>query len=327
MTAFPAVAAPAQVGPLVDAAWLAARLSDPALVVLDVTVDLPRPRHDGDHQSRSGRPGWAATHIPTARHLDLLDEFAEPGATYHFAHPTVARARAVLERLGVDDASTVVLYDSADGFWSARAWWSLRGLGLHALVLDGGLTEWEAAGHGVERGNGAADAPVASRSAAVSSSPGASAPASEAPLTLVEDPSVWATRQDVIDIVAGTHPATLVCALGADQFTGEATTRYSRRGHIPTSVNLPARDLARDAGRLLDGPELLRAVGRALPDEDAEIVLYCGGGISASYAALGLVSAGRSRVRVYDGSLEEWSADPDLPLVLGDGTGVGAAAG
>lgn len=46
--------------------------------------------------------------------------------------------------------------------------------------------------------------------------------------------------------------------------------------------------------------------------------MYCGGGISASYAALGLVGAGRSRVRVYDSSLEEWSADADLPLILGD---------
>ena len=87
-------------------------------------------------------------------------------------------------------------------------------------------------------------------------------------LTLVEDPSVWATRQDVVDIVAGRRAASLVCALGADQFTGEATTRYSRRGHIPTSVNLSARDLARGAGRLLPAPELADVVGQALPEED-----------------------------------------------------------
>lgn len=351
--------------PLVDAAWLAARLGDPTLVLLDVTVDLPRPLHDGDHRPASGRPGWAAVRIPTSQHLDLLHDFADPEGTFHFAHPPVDHAHAVLRGLDISDASTVVLYDSADGFWSARAWWSLRGLGLHALVLDGGLTAWQGAGHPVETGDAgrraAAGAQVGTSSDAILSDASGSdvsgvdasgsdarpsdavasdairsdarpsdAVASDAirsdasgsdatrggSLTLAEDSSVWATRDEVLDIVAGRRSAALVCALGADQFTGEATTRYSRRGHIPTSVNLSARDLAREAGRLLPAPELARVVGQALPEEDGEIVLYCGGGISASYAALGLISAGRTRVRVYDGSLEEWSADPALPLVL-----------
>lgn len=309
------------VRPLVDGAWLAARLGDPTLVLLDVTVDLPRPLHDGDHRAGSGLLGWVAAHIPTSQHLDLLHDFADPDGAFHFAQPSVERARGVLEGLGVDDASTVVLYDSADGFWAARAWWSLRGLGLHALVLDGGLTAWLADGREVEVGGRGAGSAVDVDATGVAV-PGVPAGAPDAiaaggSLRLVEDPSVWATRQDVIDIVAGRRAASLVCALGADQFTGEATTRYARRGHIPTSVNLPARDLARDAGRLLPAPELTHVVGQALPEEDREIVLYCGGGISASYAALGLVSAGRSRVRVYDGSLEEWSADPALPLTVG----------
>ncbi|WP_066460835.1 sulfurtransferase [Sanguibacter suarezii] len=311
--------------PLVDAAWLAARLDDPTLVLLDVTVDLPRPLHDGDHRSASGRPGWAAAHIPVSQHLDLLHDFADPEGTFHFAHPPVDHARGVLSGLGISDGSTVVLYDSADGFWSARAWWSLRGLGLHALVLDGGLTAWQGAGHPVQTADAAGSVP--GQQATTGSPVGAAGDrtvsgevsgdvAPGGSLTLVEDPSVWASREDVLDIVAGRRSAALVCALGADQFTGEATTRYSRRGHIPTSVNLSARDLAHEAGRLLPAPVLARVVGQALPEEDGEVVLYCGGGISASYAALGLVSAGRTRVRVYDGSLEEWSADPDLPLVL-----------
>jgi thiosulfate/3-mercaptopyruvate sulfurtransferase len=37
--------------------------------------------------------------------------------------------------------------------------------------------------------------------------------------------------------------------------------------------------------------------------------VYCGG-VSATLLALGLVRAGREDVRIYDGSLEEWTADP-----------------
>lgn len=292
-----------QVRPLVDASRLAAHLGDPDLVVLDATVDLARPEHDGDHRSASGREGWVLARVPGSVHLDLLHDLADPDAGYHFAHPSSALARDVLEGLGIHDACTVVLYDSADGFWSARAWWTLRALGVDALVLDGGLTAWRAAGQPVETG-----APPRSGRASVERRP-------SAPLTLRDDPTLWATRDDVLAVVEGRSDARLVCALGADQFTGRAPTRYSRRGHIPTSLNLPARHLAGAGGTLLPAAELQRAVNGSLP-QDAEIILYCGGGISASYAALGLVAAGRTRVRIYDGSLEEWSADPRLPLVV-----------
>jgi thiosulfate/3-mercaptopyruvate sulfurtransferase len=46
-------------------------------------------------------------------------------------------------------------------------------------------------------------------------------------------------------------------------------------------------------------------------------LLYCGGGISASANALTLAEVGIMNVRIYDGSLEEWSADPSLPLLTG----------
>ena len=51
---------------------------------------------------------------------------------------------------------------------------------------------------------------------------------------------------------------------------------------------------------------------------DEEVLLYCGGGISASGSALTLAAIGQTAVRIYDGSLEEWSADPSLPLEVGE---------
>ena len=50
---------------------------------------------------------------------------------------------------------------------------------------------------------------------------------------------------------------------------------------------------------------------------DREVLLYCGGGISAAGSALTLAAIGQTAVRIYDGSLEEWSGDPALPLELG----------
>ena len=49
-------------------------------------------------------------------------------------------------------------------------------------------------------------------------------------------------------------------------------------------------------------------------DANTPVLLYCGGGISASVDALALMLTGRTDVCVYDGSLQEWAADFTLPL-------------
>ncbi len=286
-------------------------------LVLDATVVLPRPEFDGDHRASSGYPGWLAGHVPGSRHLDLLEAFAEPGAGYHFAHPGAARATAVLTGLGVDADTDLVLYDQADGFWAARAWWTLRALSLDAQVLNGGWQAWTAAGLPVAAGEDPVPPLGTALGEAVDPGNGGTRNPGATPLALRERPELWASRDDVAAASAGRTAEVLVCALGADQFTGEGVTRYSRRGHVPGSLNLPARDLAAGPGGLLArGPAAAAAAG-ILPEAEQTVLLYCGGGISASFAALGLTVAGYPHVRVYDGSLEDWSTDPARPLVGG----------
>ena len=44
------------------------------------------------------------------------------------------------------------------------------------------------------------------------------------------------------------------------------------------------------------------------------VVTYCNGGIAAASDALALVLAGHTEVALYDGSLNEWAADPSRAL-------------
>jgi thiosulfate/3-mercaptopyruvate sulfurtransferase len=294
---------------LVSPSWLAAHLGPP-VVVLDATVILPAPAHDGDYRVRSGRERFADGHIPTARYADLLGDLSDHDAPYHFARPSADRLAAALERLGVTNRSVVVTYDSAGGVWAARLWWMLRWIGVRGAVLDGGWRAWVASGGAVESGP-----PVAADLAGLAADPPAGLGAGVSGVMPREHPGMWAGQEDVAEVVRGARSASLVCALSAELFAGTTPTRYTRRGHIPSSVSVPARALMTADGCMLPRAQLMEAAG-VIP-EGGPVIVYCGGGISAAVVAQSLTIIGREDVAIYDGSLEEWSADPDLPVELG----------
>lgn len=283
--------------PLVSPEWLRAHLG--AVTVLDATVELPSPRFDGDYRVASGAAGCQAARIPGARHADLVEALSIPHPVCSFTHPAAADLRRALAALGVSAARPTVVYDRADGFWAARLWWMARAAGVAVQVLDGGWAGWQAMGGAVEAG------PLP---------PATPAPAIEA----AERPDAWVERADVEAALRDPGRGRLVCALSAAAFGGTVPTRYARRGAIPGSCNLPARDLDGEDGRMA-APERLDALFTRRLGADAgrgeRLLLYCGGGISAAYLALGLVVAGRDNIAIYDHSLQEWAADPRLPLV------------
>lgn len=284
--------------PLIQAEELAALLGEGrAPVVLDVTVLLAPARFDGDYRPESGAAGWREAHVPDSRHVDLLAALSDTGRTLHFSRPPVGRLVEELAELGIGSGSDVVLYDQGSMTWASRVWWLLRSVGVDARVLDGGFARWRALDLPIATGG---DAPVRPPAA---------------PLHVTAYRPAWADRVDVTAIVEGRAPGTLVCALAPAQFSGAEKTRYSRRGHIPGSRNLSAKSLLDDTGRLRSVDELRVLAAAELSDSESPVVLYCGGGISACLSALGLVVAGRDDIRIYDGSLEEWTADPALPLV------------
>ena len=269
--------------------------SDPgAYTILHATVNFPKPRFDGDYRPESGYSTWRDAHIPGSLHADLLGGFSAPDADLHFSRPAPDDLAAALAALGVSPDADLVIYDDGGMTWASRLWWMLRNIGIPARVLDGGFARWTALRLPVETGD-------------------ATDPRPATPRTGRTDRGLWRDREDVLTVVSGDAPGTLVCALDPEQFAGTATTRYARRGHISGSRNLPAKSML--AGGVLQGAARVGELAEsALTGASRPLILYCGGGVSACLLALALTRAGHDDVAVYDGSLEEWTADPVLPM-------------
>jgi Rhodanese-related sulfurtransferase len=267
-------------------------------IILDATLHLAEAEYDGDYRAASGRTDWLDERIAGAWHIDLLHEWIRPHAGFHFAAPEPDAFADELGQAGIDGTRAVWLYDRSSQMWASRLWWTLRNAGVAAQVIDGGLAGWRRAGGAVDHGRPAERGPEP-----------VSAPRPQ-------DLGLWVDRREVEALLDSPRPGdpALICALSPEAMWGRVPTRYTRRGHIPGSLNLPGHSVLGSDRTLLNGPGPDALAGTGLEPEDA-VILYCGGGISASLAGLALVHWGFSDVRIYDGSLEEWSADPSAKLV------------
>jgi thiosulfate/3-mercaptopyruvate sulfurtransferase len=285
--------APMLPAPLVSAQWLADHLGADDLVVVDASV-VSYTQPNGKAGSLSGHEQYIADgHIPGAVFGDLIDEFSDPEGLFPFTRPDAERFAAAAGALGIGPDTAVVIYDTAVGQWAARLWWLLRAFGHDtAAVLDGGLTAWVADGRPTERGH---------------------VEASPATFIAAERSEAWVDKSYVEAVVRGDVDAALVCSVPPKEFTGETPSR-DRAGHIPGSTSVPAGKLVDRDARTVISDEQLRGILAPVLDA-SRVVVYCNGGIAAAAAALQLVRLGETDVALYDGSLNEWAADVDAPLV------------
>jgi thiosulfate/3-mercaptopyruvate sulfurtransferase len=271
------------------------QLDDPSLRILDATVFLRREIDGGPYVAESGRATFEERHIPGALFADVPGELSDPDSPFRFTVPSVARFAYGIGALGIGEGSHVVVYAQESPMWATRLWWLFRYFGFEDVrVLDGGLRAWVDAG-----------LPVTTERTVIEPEE----------FRAVAHPELLATKEDVIRVVGGS-PACLVNALPPKAFRGEGPGAYSRPGRIPGSVSQPAIELLDEAGLFLETDVLRQHLEGPLSVGDRPIIAYCGGGISATIDVFALSLLGRDDVKLYDGSLTEWSADPTLPLVV-----------
>ncbi len=267
---------------VITPAALAARLGEPHLVVVHV----------------GNKAVYDAGHVPGARHL-ALDAISQPrgeGRLTLQMLPEADLARA-LAALGISDDSQVVLYFGKDEVTpTARALVAFDLLGLASRVswLDGGLPAWKAEGLPVTTD---VPHPVPGHLTARPSS---------AP-TIVDAAWVMANR--------GSAGTTVIDARLAQFYSGESNPggRNPRPGHIAGARSLPFELLLTESGHLRTRAELEALFAERGIGPQARVAAYCHIGQQASLVYLVARWLGHAAV-LYDGSFEEWSARPELPV-------------
>jgi thiosulfate/3-mercaptopyruvate sulfurtransferase len=283
---------------LIDAAALREELGDSRLRVIDSTAFLRREFVDGPYTVESGRRSYGEAHIPRALFADIPGQLSDLASPFPFTLPRPEDFARAMGELGVGESTRVVAYAQESPIWATRLWWLLRYFGFDEVrVLDGGLTAWREAGYEVS------SAPVQ---------------AERVSFVARARPELLATKGDVVAAVGG-DPACLVNALTPQAFLGLGPGAYSRPGRIPGSVSMPAQQLLDPATwRFRPSGELAQVLSDLVEVESSvPVIAYCGGGISATVDVFALSMLGCNDVRLYDGSLTEWSADPNLALKVG----------
>src|SRR5580704_6341350 len=120
--------------PLVTPTWVAERLNDPSLVVLDATLPPAGVSPPIDTYAR-----YLAKHIPGAVFFDI-DKLSDHSTALPHMLPTPEAFSHSMSTLGVDHQMAIIIYEQEGVFSAPRAWWMLRTFGAQDVyILDGGL--------------------------------------------------------------------------------------------------------------------------------------------------------------------------------------------
>lgn len=261
---------------LAETHWLADRLDDRRVRVVD---------------ARSANE-FAAGHIRGAVHLDGFgnlprDERGDMGSPEAFA--------AIAGGLGIDNDTTVVVYDTPTQRMGMVAWAFMYYGHADVRILDGGLTKWTAEGRAI--GTEPATWPAAAYAARPVEAVYCSLEqAKRAPAD--DDFVLWDTRS-------------------ADEYAGRAAGfgPIPRLGRIPGAVHLEWSELLDAESRTLKpAVELQGLLATRGITPDKRVASYCNGGARGALAAFVLQVLGYERAQAYAGSFQQWSNQPDTAV-------------
>mgnify|MGYP000843941410 CR=1 FL=1 len=277
---------------IISSKELSDHIHDSNWVIVDCRFDLMDPAW--------GEEEYRALHIPGAVYAHMNTDLSGPVTVTSGRHPMPDPNQLLLtlRRLGINNHSQVIAYDSTSGSFAARLWFLLRYLGHNQVaVLDGGLPAWLSAGNATEAGihtNHAGN------------------------LSGLAHPEMLVSTQEMETIIL--DPSWLVVDSRAhERFTGATEPIDAKPGHIPSAINHFYGQNSNPDGTFRAAEDLHKTFDHLLADHPLnKTVIYCGSGVTSAHNLLAMVLAGYPQPKLYNGSWSEWIRDPKHPIATGD---------
>ena len=200
---------------------------------------------------------------------------------------------AILGEKGIDSNKTIVIYDDGKGKSAGRIYWILKYMGCKDVrILDGHMKMWR-------KGR----KPVTKKGSEVAALKFAG----------VVNPAVCACMKDVKAGI-GNEGSVLIDVRAKDEYDG-VKGDLERKGHIPGAIHFEFSNVLNEDGTVKGKAELEKAFSGAGITPEKEIIIYCESSVRAGIVFMALTSIFEyPNVKVYDGAMYEWTADPENPV-------------
>lgn len=241
-------------------------------------------------------------HIPGAIQVQRFKDLGDNTGRSIMLFPSRETFQATLRRWGVNDDSTLVLYDDSRSALTARLYYLLELYGFdmsRVKILDGGAQEW-------------ASFNELTKEATPAPKPGN--------VSLKEaNPRMWVEWTQVYDDVLSRRDpnVVLVDARPHGMYTGAVIRHSVQGGHIPGAINVVSLDATDGQTQKWFSPEKMEAFYQAVP-KDKTVYVYCHDGFRMSLGWLQMKSLGYKDVRVLNGGWGIWDRAFTLPVVQGE---------
>ena len=271
--------------PLVSVNWLSQNLNAPNLVVLDVSLES---------NIANIKVEFPGIQIKGARYFDLKRKFSDLESRLPNTLPNPKYFSLASRNLGINNNSTIVVYDNIGIYASPRVWWMFKSMGhKNIAVLDGGLPSWKNKKYPTES--------IQNRVFP------------EGDFKAKFNPNLLKKAFNILENIKSKE-AILVDARSNERFCGliPETRKNLKSGHIPNAINLPFLEVLKD-GKFLSTNEIY-AIFKKLKIDKRSKIFTCGSGLTACILILVSTLISKDNHFLYDGSWSEWGQLEGVPI-------------